>query len=139
MGTWIVEGADRENGEDVTIQVEAASEFEAKHIAAGRGVLISRLIQGAVVHSRPAKRKAYRGLAFAGSLVRVLGIVGYVAAAACFAVALAVWLRGVTTDDGERAVLAAAYGLYALFCGAFIHLAGEVGLAVRDIAQNSHH
>jgi hypothetical protein len=139
MGTWIVEGADRENGEDVAIEVDAACEFEAKSIASGRGVLISRVVQGAAAHSLLAKRKEYTGLAFAGSLVRILGILCYIVAAVYFIMAVVVRLRGETTVDGEWAVQALMYGLYALFCGAFIHLAGEVGLAVRDIAQNSHH
>ena len=44
MTTWLIEGADRETGADVTDRIPADSKADAERIAGKRGILVSKMM-----------------------------------------------------------------------------------------------
>lgn len=162
MRTWLIEGAYRASGEDISTSVETETKREAMQWAHDNDIMVSSIIAADEVlpageADMPAKPPApamtrkpigpmpvYREIKRDGATIAAFGLAVLIIGSVWLSVAVVLALIGianaVTTRDWMflfEFLSEAIRAIIVIVFGAAIRLFGHIALAVRDIARNS--
>jgi hypothetical protein len=163
---WVIEGANRENGREQVITVEARSPAEAEQIAAQRGLLVAKLTGHPVASAanllgrmlgekkppilstpfkarnggspaEPAAPAQYLELTIGRSVALVLAILCYVTAGAVLVGAAATVSSASRAGEYFRPLAFLGAAMGACVLGALLHAISTACAVLRDIVRNN--